>query len=371
MRFALLGNHPDGLAFAQALCATGRHELAIVQGTEPPGFAPSARANPDLEEVLAAPDIKTVIVAGALSVRAEQLRRALQSEHDVLCVHPCSEKPDAAYEAALIRDETGRRLLPLLPDALHPAYRRLRELVGDERIGFRTADGPFRLLNWEWWTKGTVEPEQFDLAWSVLRFLGGEIVEVSGLAAAVEIQNTLPVAVSGVFEKGGLFEGTLLPSAYEERLRLTIHGDFAVAILDGPEADGSAKLCWRGLGTDWREESWPATNRWQALIEIVTSEDDVSDKLSWEDEVRCLELADGLRRSVEKRRTSGLEYQEISEEVGSKGTLTLIGCAMIWLMLFIFMLSIWVPWLRWAIVPLIAGFLLLVGLNRLGRGKPE
>ena len=30
MRFALLGNHPDGLAFAAALVATGRHTLAAV-----------------------------------------------------------------------------------------------------------------------------------------------------------------------------------------------------------------------------------------------------------------------------------------------------------------------------------------------------
>ena len=74
---------------------------------------------------------------------------------------------------------------------------------------------------------------------------------------------------------------------------------------------------------------------------------------------------DALRRSVEKRRTSGLEYQEISEEVGSKGTLTLIGCGMIWVILLIFGLSIWVPAVRWAIVPLLLGYLALLGMSRL------
>jgi predicted dehydrogenase len=371
MRFALVGNHPDGLAFARALCVTGRHELTVVQANEPPEFAPNARAHHDLEEVLATSDVKTVIVAGAISIRGEQLRRALQSEHDVICVHPCSEKPDSAYEAALIRDDTGRRLLPLLPEGLHPAIRLVRDIVSDEKNGFRTADAPFRLLQWEAWTKNTVEPEQFDLGWSALRQIGGEIVEVSGLAAAVEIQNKLPLAATGVFESGGLFQATLLPNAYEDRLRLTVHGDFAVAILDGPAPDGSATLRWRGLGTDWKEKSWAAMDRWQSLIGIVEAKDDESSELSWRDEIRCLELADGLRRSVEKRRTSGLEYQEISEEVGSKGTLTLIGCAMIWLMLLVFMLSVWIPWVRWAIVPMIAGFLVLVGINRLGRNKPE
>src|SRR5438552_3725746 len=87
MRFALLGNHPDGLACARALCATGRHELIVVEGTVPPTFAPQARVLADLEGVLAEADLDLVIVAGALSIRAAQLRRALQSEHDVLCVH--------------------------------------------------------------------------------------------------------------------------------------------------------------------------------------------------------------------------------------------------------------------------------------------
>jgi hypothetical protein len=288
-----------------------------------------------------------------------------------LCVHPCSERPDAAYEAALIRDDTGRRLLPLLADGLHPAICFVRDIVSDEKNGFRTADAPFRLLQSETWTKNTVEAEQFDLAWSALRQIGGEIVEVSGLVAAVEILNTLPLAATGVFERGGLFQATLLPNAYEERRRLTIHGDFAVAILDGPELDGSATLRWRGLGAEWKEQSWPALDRWQPIVGFIEAKDDASEELTWQDEIRSLELADGLRRSVEKRRTSGLEYQEISEEVGSKGTLTLIGCAMIWLMLLIFMLSVWIPWVRWAIVPMIVGFLALVGINRLGRTKPE
>src|SRR5204863_3365484 len=91
-----------------------------------PPFAPQAKSYPELEEVLADPEVELVIVAGPMSVRAEQLRRAVQSERGVLCVHPCSEKPDIAYEVALIQGETKRLLLPLLPDGLDPNIGKMR-----------------------------------------------------------------------------------------------------------------------------------------------------------------------------------------------------------------------------------------------------
>ena len=58
-----------------------------------------------------------------------------------------------------------------------------------------------------------------------------------------------------------------------------------------------------------------------------------------------------------KRRTTPLEYQEASEEVGFKGTMTLVGCAMLWLVLLLLIVSRWVPLAGWLIVPLLAVFL--------------
>src|SRR5262245_29554353 len=108
MRFALLGNHPDGLALATALAASGRHELLVYSG--PAAGAGELRARGmvlrttgDMEEVLAAPAVEAVIVASRAGNRAEHLRRALQSERHVLCVHPADRSPDIAYEAAMIR----------------------------------------------------------------------------------------------------------------------------------------------------------------------------------------------------------------------------------------------------------------------------
>ena len=49
--------------------------------------------------------------------------------------------------------------------------------------------------------------------------------------------------------------------------------------------------------------------------------------------MRCLELDDAARRSVARRRASALEYQEATEEAGFKGTMTLLGCGLLWVSL--------------------------------------
>src|SRR5262249_12160029 len=116
----------------------------------------------------------------------------------------------------------------------------------------------------------------------------------------------------------------------------------------------------------WQELKWEERDRWAAFADLAleaVKNPAEPPPLSWQDEIRMLELDDALGRGIEKRRSSDLGYQEISADSGSKGTLTLIGCGMIWLILLIFAASIWVPWVRWAIVPLLLGFLLLLGLK--------
>ena len=181
MRFALLGDHRDGLDLASALSASGRHELRVYAGPAAGlahllrlGLMP--RSIGDLEEVLADPEVDAVIVAGSSTVRAAQLRRALQSECHVLCVHPADPSPDVAYEAAMIQADTGRVLLPMLPMALHPGIVRLAELA---------RDGPLpRLLELEIWSTEEVlldaeEGHKPSLpGWDALRLIGGEIGEI-------------------------------------------------------------------------------------------------------------------------------------------------------------------------------------------------
>jgi hypothetical protein len=81
--------------------------------------------------------------------------------------------------------------------------------------------------------------------------------------------------------------------------------------------------------------------------------------LTWQDAIRCAELDDAARRSVERRRAGTLEYPEATEEATFKGTMTLVGCGMLWLMVVLLVLSRWYPALLVVIVLMLVIFLAL------------
>ena len=353
MQFALLGDHPDGLAMARALVESGQHRLLVVCDAAPPAFAESVRVENDLEEILADPHLELVIVAGSMNVRPEQLRRAVQSERHVLCVHPCGLKPDPAYEAALIRDDTKKALLPLLPNSLHPALERFRELASD-----------FRLLSLEQRTK---DAESAIPGWDIFRRIGGEIAEVDGFSAQEELKFAEPLLIQGRYEKAGLFQISMLPGSAEERFEFTATGPGGEVRLAGKSWGGPVTL-----HSSAGAETFPPWDGWAVLVSIVEAacaSPAATSRENWQDEIHALELDDALKRSVEKRKAHSLEYRQVSEEVGSKGTMTLIGCGMIWVILLIFGISVWLPWIRWLIVPLLGGDLVLLGMQWLAR-KP-
>jgi predicted dehydrogenase len=368
MRFALLGDHPDGLGLAWAVATSGRHELAVYCGPAAGNawlrrrelYAPTVD---DVEEVLADPAVEAVIVAAPLAERPAQLRRALQSERHVLCVHPADQTPDVAYEAAMIQRDTGCVLLPLLAEGLHPGVVRLAELA-------RTADGPlgaFRLLEVERTNPDVVVLDGADRAclpsWDVVRAVGGEVAEVVAFAAAETVRPEEPLLLAGRFERGGLFQMTLLPGQRKTPLRLAVVGTAGRAELVFAEGwPGPARLCWRDAAGEGRAEAWEPWDPWTPLLarfEAAVAAAGAERQGPWQDEVRGLELDDAARRSVARRRASTLEYPEATEEVGFKGTMTLVGCGILWASLALLILARWVPWLGWVIGPALAVFLLL------------
>jgi predicted dehydrogenase len=370
MRFALLGDHPDGLAFAGAVADSGRHQLVccaapLDERTIERLGRPALVG--DVEEILADPGVEAVIVAGSPAVRREQLRRAVQSERHVLCVHPADEKPDAAYEAGMIRDDVGVVLFPLLVEALHPAIRRLTTFVDRDRG--ESPAGLFRALLVERASPGEVldnthEPglEPSVPGWDVLRALGGELSEVSSFSDGDELAGGRPALIAGRFEKGGLFQMTLLPEQ-PASWRLAVVGTKGrVELIFTQGWNGPAWLEWRDEQGRRQEDYVEPWDGWADLLERFEKTVEGEQSLTWQDEVRCLELDDAARRSVEKRRVGLMEYQEASEEVGFKGTMTLAGCGMLWAVLALLIVSIKVPWLGWLILPLL---LLFVGMQLL------
>jgi predicted dehydrogenase len=378
MRFALLGNHPDGLEMAAALVATGRHQVIVIASPslDQSQLAPmgeNIRRIDDLEEILADPQVDAVIVASAPANRPVHLRRALQSERDVLCVYPPDPTPDLAYEAAMLQNDTGHVLLPLLHEALHPGLLRLIELwkSGEAHLGDPTL---IELRHCECSSvlhrAGSRDDKPSIPGWQVLRTLGGEIAEVSAFAFAEEANADAALLTNGRFVKGGLFRAAFLPHQQQASWRLALIGEEGRADLHFPLGlEGPAFLNWVDVDGQPHEQVWDLYSPWASMVTIF--ERAVANpakamqggkaprpgEVSWQDAVRCLELDDAARRSIERRRASSMDYQEASEEVGFKGTMTLVGCGLIWVVLLLFIISFWVPALRWGIVPVLALFL--------------
>jgi predicted dehydrogenase len=362
---------------AHALVTSGRHEVAAYTG-QPAGAERLARWGltvkcvRDVEEILADPNVEAVIVASRPADRPAHLRRALQSERHVLCVHPADQTPDSAYEAALIQGDTHRVLLPLLPEALHPAFRCLADLLQAE-------EGPLGTLQFLQMERGSADAVLIEsatregkpalLGWDVLRTLGGEVAEVFAFASGAEVSPEEPLLLTGRFEQHAVFQATLLPGPNGARWHLTVAGSHGRAELDFPHGwPGPCCLVWQDEAGQAREERWEAWNPWPRLVEVF--EEAVRDTsprrgpsgpLTWQSGVRCLELDDAARRSIDRGRVSTLEYPEATEDVGIKGTMTLVGCALLWVSLLLLILSAWVSWLKWwwAVVPLLAVFLCL------------
>jgi predicted dehydrogenase len=421
MRFALLGNDSDGLAMACALVESGQHQLAAYTAPVPDDIRRAlnadARRVSDAEEVLADPAVDMVIVASSPASRAALLRRALQAERHVLCVRPGELSVEIAYEAALLQGDTGCVLLPLLPAALHPAIERLARLVKvqEQMAPASEVVGSLLLVEMEMAREGEILTRGEDAAkpalpgWEILRALGGEVEEVSAFARGEELQPGEVILVAGRFAGPGLFRMTLLPHRPGPTQRITVVGTKGRAELYFPHgAQGPAFLSRRDSAGELREESWDPWDPWPVLAKVFESAlsrlpahkghvpellrqavatapaapraarlaDSATGPLTWQDAIRSLELDDAARRSVERRRASALEYPQATEEAGFKGTMTLVGCAMVWGVLVLLIVSAWVPGARYAIFPLLVVFLGLQLLRYLiprrpGAGPPR
>src|SRR5262249_2849507 len=123
-------------------------------------------------------------------------------------------------------------------------------------------------------SKGTTLAPYFP-GWEVLQALGGPIAEVSAFAERSERLMGEPLLVAGRFEKGGLFQASLIPSA-RPRWRLQVTATAFHAELDFPNGfSGPALLAWHNETGTCNREAWPAQN---LFIEMVKVFEDASQR---------------------------------------------------------------------------------------------
>jgi len=351
MRFVLVGDHPDVQAFATAAISAG-HRLIGYCGSAPT-FARSLSANikvtADLEELLADPATEAVIIGSPVNSRLDVARRVLQSERSAAIAWPVDVKPDGVYELNMLQGDMHQVLLPLMPDAMIDAG----AVPANGWIDVKIADPVEPLLHVDESGKHAAFP-----LWTLLRHLVGEIIEISGFAQAEEIAPGSVNFLNGRGDKAS-FRAQFQRSAGPTERRIEIMPGGTVTSLD-------YEKCWPQIVAEFDRAiaSLKSAPRAEPAAGPIIEGDP---RLSWRDAIRAAELDDAAARSIVKRRAVLLEYQEANEEVGFKGTMTLIGCGLLWVVLLLLILANWLPWVMWLILPVIVIFLVFQILGVLTR----
>lgn len=349
MRLALIGDHPDGPAFAAAAIAAG-HTLYAYCGDVPAAarqLNPAVKTTKDMEELLADPQVQAVIVAVPVEKRLDAARRVLQSERHAIVAHPVDVKPDGGYELNMLQGDMHQALLPLLPEAFVEL-----PLPENAWLELTITDSDEPLLHLDATRRHPALP-----GWTLIRRVAGEVLEVSAFGIDDFAQPGGVVLCSGKAERG-LFH-----------IKCHRAGPSRQVGLRFITADGEIKHDVLAIAGAWPKVVAEFDRAVATLTTTPRSEpaagaqDEPDAKLSWRDEIRALELNDAAARSLAKRRSVLMEYQEGSEEVGFKGTMTLIGCGMLWFIILLLVLAAWQPWLLWLILPALVMFL---GLQLLG-----
>ncbi len=332
MKLALLGNDAR-IALVAAAAEHAGH--SVVAASDPPaGSRPAARIVP-WETLLdsAACDAVLVGTDGWTQQRADATRMLVQAARPLLVSHPANLSMLWAWELEMIRQDAGGRLVPLLPDRLHPFVGRLTSLVEaavadggplggvesvvlERRMPLRHRDP---VLTWL--------ARDIDL----VRVVIGEPTRIAALGVAPDAEpaawNSLTVGLTGPSSVPVRWQ---VAGGGEAELMLTLHCARGAVALEIPD-EWSRPWRWTEPG---RAEEQVEFNRAAVMLGVLAGERppagerDVPPAL-WSDAARAIELAEAVPRSLAKGRAVDLHQEEFSEMGTFRGTMASLGCGLI------------------------------------------
>ncbi|MBI2826183.1 MAG: hypothetical protein HYX69_16000 [Planctomycetia bacterium] len=347
MKLALLGADDDALVIARSVAESSEHELAWAcelgaAAATVRSFAPSVQLAPHWETLVGGTVADAVIVARGANDddRAEQLRKLVQAAVPLLIVHPVHDSMLIYYELDMIRRETGGVMLPCVPYRWHDGLARLDAIVRAGAASDVGATGQIVLDRaMATRTRALVEA-QFARDAALLRALAGDLTSVSALAPAGDetaAYANLGVQLTGA--SGILVRWSVGPVEHVPGARLMLVGGSGKASLYLPAAGEPSRLeIVRGGET--RNESIPAWSPPAAAIaQLQAAMAGRQAAPTWPDACRDVELAESIARSLAKGRTIELHNEEHSEHGTFKGTMTSLGCGLLWAVLVVFLVA--------------------------------
>jgi predicted dehydrogenase len=350
MKLGLLG---IDARIAQVVAAAAHRGDTIAIGCDLPATGALARVvaadvprDQSWESLLDARVCDAVLVGvdGWNDRRADGVRALVQAGRTLLLSHPLTLSMLWAYELDMIRGDSGSRLIPFLPDRLHPFIRRLQERIEagladasplgavetitmERRLVDRSRDAVLRAL-----------AADADL----VRVLAGDPSRLStlGAADAEAAWNTLAVGFSGPSQVPVRWQ---VVRGDRPSLRIAVnhaHGSCAVDIPDIPAdaaADGN-RLPWT-----WSEDGseTAAFDRGVVMLDVLHNPQQTTTTAPavWSDAARAIELAETVPRSLAKGRAIDLHQEEFSELGTFRGTMASLGCGLVLAALLVLVLA--------------------------------
>ncbi len=351
LKLGLLGSDAQMAAVAAAAQRAGD---AVVVGCDLPAGSPLAAGlppdlpRPDSWEPLLDDRICDAVLVGAdgwSDERADAVRGLVQAGRTLLLAHPPTLSMLWAYELDMIRVDSRARLIPFLPDRLHPFIASLKAQVemavaeGHPLGALETITLERRMPNRSRETVLRQLARDADL----VRVLGGDPQRLATLGGTPDTAwPTLSVELTGsqqVPVRWSVVRGespSLLVTLVQDRgsTSVTIPDDESVWSWDASAHDtpASAAVFDRGsvmLGLLRGACSSTATATPPLSIPAA----------DWADAARTIELTETVPRSLAKGRAIDLHQEEFSELGTFKGTMASLGCGIVLAALFILVLA--------------------------------
>ena len=258
--------------------------------------------------------------------RADAVRALVQAGRTLVLSHPLVFSMLWAYELDMIRGDSGARMIPLLPERLHPFIARLKAMI-EAGLAGAAPPGAIEAITFER-RLGQRSRDAVLAAFSrdvdIVRVLAGDPSRLSTLGG-VDAESTwgsLAVGFSGP---------TQLPVRWQASrgeypgLRITLlhaTGTTSVDIPDDPQRP------WNWSGDD--VETAPPDAETRILDQIHGRPAPTSiPAATWSDAARAVELSETVPRSLTKGRAIDLHQEEFSEIGTFRGTMASLGCGLV------------------------------------------
>ncbi len=343
MKLAILG--ADATTLALTMAAIERADLTIachceLDQTRDPQAAelllravPSAQRLACWEDLLDSQLVDGILVARATDEerRSDQLRKFAQSGMPVLLAHPVVDSMLLYYEIDMIRRDTQAIVVPALVDRFHPAIGRLAEIV---EAGDRSPVGKIEFVAIERQLADRsreIVRTQFARDVDLLRFLCGELNQIGAMGTSGEesAYGNLSVQITG---PRGLFARWAVSPVEDSSSgsgKLVMTGSTGKATLVMPGDGHGWSLSTSGRPSAEKFSDWNAAATALSKFTQARGGDSTAPELL--DAARAVELTETIGRSLARRRTIDLHFEDHSEENTFKGKMAVGGCLLLML----------------------------------------